>query len=301
MNAAILQKKTERQQFFVRNTFRSFFVPALISSVWLAVAGVADSVFIGNAIGAPGLAAISLGQPVYLFYNILSYGFSIGGSIHYAAALAQGHEEEGNRIFLSVVALLLIVYVVTASLGLLFLPQLMRLLGADPADGIVRTYIHTQLIFVPIMFCQGPFYYFVNADNGPKLAAAAMTLSGMLDALFSYVFVIHMKLGVAGSVYSTVVGAVVMLALTGWHIARRRGALRFGLMKIDWHTVALALAPSAPPPRPSATQNTPRATATSTLSWLSARTRPVSLTNTASGSLAGVLSTLPNPNMRPLS
>jgi Na+-driven multidrug efflux pump len=206
----------------------------------MAVAGVADSVFVGNAIGTEGLAAISLGQPVYLFYNILSYGFSIGGSIHYASKLAQGREEEGNRIFQSILKLLLAVYAVTVALGLLFLPQLMSALGADPADAVTRTYIRTQLIFVPIMFCQGPFYYFVNADNGPKLAAAAMTVSGLSDALFSYIFVYRMRLGVAGSVYSTVVGAVLMLCLTGWHIVSHKGALRFGRSQINWFAAGLS-------------------------------------------------------------
>lgn len=223
----------ERSRYFVRGAFRRFFVPALFSSFWLAVAGVVDSVFVGHGIGAGGLAAIGFGQPVYLFYNILSYGFSIGGSIHYASRLAEGREEEGNHIFHMILRLLLTVYLVTAALGLIFLPELMRLLGADPADELTHAYIRTQLIFVPVMFCQGPFYYFVNADNGPKTAALAMSVSGILDTIFSYVFILQMGLGVRGSVYSTVVGAVVMLSITGWHIVKKRGALRFGWTKLD--------------------------------------------------------------------
>ena len=92
------QLHRERSRYFVRGAFRRFFIPALFSSFWMAVAGVVDSVFVGNGIGTEGLAAIGFGQPVYLFYNILSYGFSIGGSIHYASKLAEGREEEGNRI-----------------------------------------------------------------------------------------------------------------------------------------------------------------------------------------------------------
>ncbi len=222
-----------RSRYFVGGAFRRFFIPALFSSFWLAVAGVVDSVFVGNGIGTAGLAAIGFGQPVYLFYNILSYGFSIGGSIHYAAKLAEGREEEGNRIFHTVLRLLLTVYIVTAALGLIFLPQLMRLLGADPGDELTYSYIRTQLLFVPLMFCQGPFFYFVNADNGPKTAALAMSISGILDTVFSYIFILRLGLGVRGSVYSTVVGAVVMLSITGWHIARRRGALRFVWTRMD--------------------------------------------------------------------
>ena len=84
----------KRSRYFVRGAFRRFYTPALLSSFWLAMAGVADSVFVGNGIGSSGLAAISLGAPIYLFYNILSYGFSIGGSIYFAGRLAEGREEE---------------------------------------------------------------------------------------------------------------------------------------------------------------------------------------------------------------
>ncbi|MBO4914274.1 MAG: hypothetical protein J5449_03625, partial [Oscillospiraceae bacterium] len=228
----------ERSRYFVRGAFTRFFVPALVSSFWIAVAGVVDSVFVGKGIGAEGLAAIGFGQPVYLFYNILSYGFSIGGSIHFASRLAEGRAEEGNRIFHTVLKLLLVIYAVTVALGLLFLPQLMSLLGADPADSLTRTYIRTQLIFVPVMFCQGPFYYFVNADNAPKQAALAMSVSGIVDTVFSYIFILQMGLGVSGSVYSTVVGAVLMLSITGWHIIGKKGALRFKWYKTDWKAVA---------------------------------------------------------------
>ena len=240
--AELTQQQIQHRQnrYFVRGAFHRFYIPAMLSTFWLAVAGVADSVFVGNGIGARGLAAISLGQPVYLFYNILSYGFSIGGSIHYAAKLAEGCEEEGRRIFLTIWKLLLFLYLVTVTLGLVFLPQLMKMLGADPADSVTRTYIRTQLIFVPIMFSQGPFYFFVNADNGPKTASIAMSLSGITDAVFSYIFVIRMKLGVAGSVYSTVVGALLMLAITGSHIARKKGALRFCRERMDWAAVRQA-------------------------------------------------------------
>ena len=227
----------DRGRYFVRGAFRRFYIPALLSSFWLAVAGVADSIFVGNGIGSAGLAAISLGQPIYLFYNILSYGFSIGGSIHYASALAEGHAEEGNRIFLTIWKLLLGIYLLTVALGLAFQPQLMRVLGANPSNGVHWTYIRTQLIFVPIMFCQGPFYFFVNADNGPKTAAVAMTVSGITDAIFSYIFIIRMRMGVEGSVYSTVVGAVLMLIITGSHIVRKKGELRFRREPMNWKTV----------------------------------------------------------------
>lgn len=141
-----------KELYFVKRTFRKFFLPSILSSLWIALGGVADCFFVGNGIGEEGLAAISFGMPVYLFYNILSYGMSIGGSIHFSASLARGDEKEGIHIFNTVFKCLLLLYAVTVVLALLFLPQFIRLLGADPSNEITRTYIRTQLIFIPVMF-----------------------------------------------------------------------------------------------------------------------------------------------------
>ena len=56
-----------RSQYFVKAAFRRFFIPSITSSLWIALAGFADCFLVGNSIGTNGLAAISLGQPIYLF------------------------------------------------------------------------------------------------------------------------------------------------------------------------------------------------------------------------------------------
>lgn len=94
-----------------------------------------------------------------------------------------------------------------------------------------------QLLLVPVMFCQGPFYYFVNCDNDPKLAAVAFVTSNTLDIVFNYVFVVWMDMGVAGSVYSTGLGAAVMIAISLIHFFKKRGCLRFCWPKYQIRTV----------------------------------------------------------------
>ena len=220
----------DRERSFVDSAFRRFFIPSFLSSLGLALGGMVDCLVVGTKLGPEGLSAISLGIPVYMFYNLLSYGFSIGGSIHYASALGDGRPEEGVRLFNNVLRALLGVYLVTAALGILFLPQLLRLLGADPAYpevyAIAERYVRVQLICVPVMFCQGPFYYFVHCDDAPKRAAAALVTSNIVDIVLNYVFVIRMDMGAEGSVWSTAVGAVFCLVICMSHIVRREGALR---------------------------------------------------------------------------
>lgn len=223
--------QNQRESVFVRKSFRRFFVPSLLSCLGIAVGGLADCVFVGNAIGPVGLTAISIGQPVYMVFNTISYSLSIGGSIHYSTALSEGRAEDGNRIFNNVLRTALAIYIVLCSLGLIFLPQVLTFLGAgapgtevwDNCEQLVRA----QLLLVPVMYCQGPFMYFINSDNNPKLSSLAFVTSNTIDVIFNYVFVVVMDLGVAGSVYSTGLGAGVMVLISLTHFIRKKGNLRF--------------------------------------------------------------------------
>ena len=220
-----------RETVFVRKSFYSFFLPSLLSCLGIAAGGLADCIFVGNTIGPVGMTAISIGQPVYMLFNTISYSLSIGGSIHYANALSEGKEEEGNRIFSNVLRTDLFLNITLCILGLLFLPQVLTFLGAGAPGTEVwancEALVRAQLLLVPVMFCQGPFYYFVNCDNDPKLAAVAFVTSNTLDIVFNYVFVVWMDMGVAGSVYSTGLGAAVMIVISLFHFIQKRGCLRF--------------------------------------------------------------------------
>ena len=237
-------KLSLQETVFVRKSFYRFFLPSLLSCLGIAAGGLADCIFVGNTIGPVGMTAISIGQPVYMLFNTISCSLSIGGSIHYANALSEGKQDEGNRIFSNVLCTDLLLNILICALGLIFLPQVLTFLGAgtpgtevwDNCEALVRA----QLTLVPIMFCQGPFYYFVNCDNNPKLAAAAFVTSNTLDIVFNYVFVVLMDMGVAGSVYSTALGASVMILISLTHFMKKRGCLRFRWCKYQFSTVFTA-------------------------------------------------------------
>ena len=224
-------RPSSRETVFVRKSFYRFFLPSLLSCLGIAAGGLADCIFVGNAVGPVGMTAISIAQPIYMLFNTISYSLSIGGSIRYANVLSEGREEDGNRIFADVLRTDLFLNVTLCALGLLFLPQVLTFLGAGEPGTEVWAYsealVRAQLLLVPVMFCQGPFYYFVNCDNDPKLAAVAFVTSNTLDILFNYIFVVRLDIGVAGSVYSTGIGAAVMILISLTHFFKKRGCLRF--------------------------------------------------------------------------
>ena len=69
-------KRSTRENIFVRKSFYSFFLPSLLSCLGIAIGGLADCVFVGNAIGTVGLtlgattqvSPVSQGILIFLMY-----------------------------------------------------------------------------------------------------------------------------------------------------------------------------------------------------------------------------------------
>ncbi len=223
------------EQVFVKKAFRKFFVPSVLSSLGLAVGGLADCFFVGSQIGADGLAAIGFGAPIYALYSLISVGISTGASIHYSVALSEGDEKRGKDIFHNTLLFNFLILLVLSALGCLFLPQVLSVLGVSRDSAIyplVHQYAGAQLCFGPIMFMQAPFYYFVHSDNNPKLAAAALVTANIVDVVLNYLLIVVLKVGIVGAVYSTVCAAVVTISLCMLHLFSRKTVLGFGRFHI---------------------------------------------------------------------
>ena len=70
--------RNKEEQIFVKKAFNRFFIPSVLSSLGLAVGGLADCFFVGSQIGADGLAVIGFGAPIYALYSLISIGISTG-------------------------------------------------------------------------------------------------------------------------------------------------------------------------------------------------------------------------------
>ena len=60
-----------------------------LASLGLVAANIMDAVVVGRQMGASGLAAIGMVSPIYVLYNILGYGFSVGGAVTFSKLMGK--------------------------------------------------------------------------------------------------------------------------------------------------------------------------------------------------------------------
>lgn len=218
-----------KKRWFERRLFLKFFLPALFSSLGLAIGGIADSLYIGRTLSDSGLFILGAASPVYMIFSTISLGIASGGAIHFAASLSEGKEEKGNAIFWSVAVINFLVISLLCLLGLIWIRPLVGLLGCKEdmeAYPDMLRYVRLMLLTAPILFMQAPLQYFVHTDNSPKLASAALVIGNVCDCAFGFVFIVVLRFGVIGSIWSTVCGAVVMESICLSHFLRGTGTLK---------------------------------------------------------------------------
>lgn len=220
----------KQDTLFVKKLFMRFLLPALFSSLALAVGSVADSLYVGSKLGESGLFIIGSAYPLYMVFTTLTVGMASGGAVHFNARLGEGKEEEARRIFFATLFYDFCGICLLAALGLALRDPLVRLLGAR-GDGVsyqeFRGYVTWMLVCSPVLFLQAPLQYFVYADGNPKLASAALVAGNVCDCVCGFLFIVVFDMGVNGSVFSTLCGALVMEGICLIHFFRGKGALGF--------------------------------------------------------------------------
>ncbi len=201
-----------KDQWFVKRLFWKFFTSSLLCSLSMAGISLVNSLYIGNTLGEDGLFILGAAAPVYMIYSMISVGIAGGGTTHYATALSQGNEREGNRIFFSVVAVNLILVLLVSAVGLLFLDRVLQLLGCpkdSPHFPAMRSHVSLIFLVAPIQFMQAPLCNFVHS-TAPNKAAFSLIAGFSVTCIAGLFLIVLGNAGVNGSVWAAVLGALVM-------------------------------------------------------------------------------------------
>ena len=221
---------------FTVKMFRRLWTPAILSSLGWALSDMADAVVVGQKLGSVGLAAIGLILPVYMINCMFAHGLGLGGSVRYSRLLGEGKREEAEKSFGGIFWLALILSVLTAVLGNIFIGGLLRLLGTVPADGELYTatkdYLRILISATPLFYMSNIFNYYLRNNESQKLAGVGSIVGNICDIGFNVILVIFAGMGTAGAALSTLIGQVIAIAIYLPGFFKKNSPLRFTLISI---------------------------------------------------------------------
>ena len=197
-----------------RKTFFQFVIPSVMAFALSGVYTIVDGFFIGNSLGDPGLASITLGCPISAFIQAVGTGVGLSGAIRFTILRGQREEENAASCMSSTILLLTVVSFLLTCLVLLFLAPLLRLLGAE-GDLLPLTAEYVKIIALGAVFqifATGLVPFIRNLD-GAAFAMIAMIAGFLTNILLDYLFVWVLPWGMGGAAWATIIGqGVTMLA-----------------------------------------------------------------------------------------
>ena len=187
-----------------------FAVPSTISVLVNAVYNIVDQIFIGQGVGYLGNAATTVTFPIITIIMAFATLLGSGGSAYAAIKLGQKREREAERTLNNNFSLAVILGIILAVAGLIFMEPLLRLFGAtDTILPYAKDYASILLIGVPFSVIGPCLSNMARTDGSPKLSMYGILIGAVLNTILDpiYIFVLHW--GVKGAALATITSQII--------------------------------------------------------------------------------------------
>lgn len=166
---------------------------------------IVDRVFVGNYVGATGLAAMNAAMPISMIIFAISILIGRGTAVLYSIELGKKNYEEAQKFFGMSMLIYLVASAVITTVGLLFLDPLLHLFGIPPeALPYGRSYLSVSLygtIFVMLGFQNN----LIRGEGYSGLAMWTQVIGAVMNVGLDWLFVAVFSWGMAGAAWATVI------------------------------------------------------------------------------------------------
>lgn len=199
---------------------------ALTASVYLA--GIVDSMMVGQLLGTEALSAISLTSPVLFLKEILPSIFVFGGNTLALMYKGRRENELANRVYTLSLLMGLLLSGGLAALGILFAgPTASLLASGGELTSLAAAYLVPLWALSPFTMALNHCSAFARTDGLKSLAAALPIVANLINLTCDYLYMKVFGLGVAGAGWATVTGYAGGLVLVVFYLRSKQRSVHF--------------------------------------------------------------------------
>lgn len=217
-----------------------FSLPIVFASVLQLLFNTADMIVVGKFGSGGSLAAVGATNSITnLFVNVF-LGVSLGAGAQTARCYGSDDSDGAHKTVHTSVALGLISGLFISVLGIILAPYLLRMMDC-PSDVIGKS-----TLYMRIYFCGMPFSMLYNFESAilravgdSKRPLYYIATAGVVNVGLNLIFVIFLKMDVAGVATATVISQIISVALTTRALLLDDGMIKLELKKIKIHIIEL--------------------------------------------------------------
>lgn len=196
-------------QFNFKRLLR-FTVPSVAMMIFTSIYGVVDGFFVSNFAGKTQFAAVNFIMPLLMIMGAVGFMLGTGGSALVAKTMGEGHNEKAKRLFSLFIYVAIILGIVIAVIGFIFIRPAASLLGAEGTmlDDCVL-YGRIILVAVPFFIIQQAFQSFFITAQMPQLGLFVTLVAGGTNMVLDALFMAGFSWGVAGAAAATTISQMI--------------------------------------------------------------------------------------------
>lgn len=203
-----------------------FVLPSITMMIFTSIYGVVDGLFVSNYAGKTPFAAVNLIMPFPMLLGALGFMVGTGGSAIVSKTLGEGKKELANRYFSMLVYFAIAASLLLTILGILCIPKIAKMLGAD------KEMLHYCVIYgtilllaLPAFVLQNVFQSFLVTAEKPDLGLKITVIAGITNMALDYLFIAVFHWGIAGAAVATALSQIVGGIIPLCYFARPNNSL----------------------------------------------------------------------------
>ena len=214
-----------------------FSAPAVAGMFVNALFNIISRIYVGQDVGAIGIAAITVIFPIGLLYMGFSALIGIGSNALFSIRLGEKRHEEALRVLGNGFILLIIVAGLVTTTSYIFLDPLLHFCGADD-EILPYSHLYATWVFPGyFLFAIGAgMNHFIRSSGRPKTAMATQFIGAFVNLVAAPLFIFKMGLGIKGAALATVCGQVISFSWVMYCLTGHRAVYR-----LMWHNFKLKL------------------------------------------------------------
>ena len=218
--------KIQLSEHFTYNKLLRFVFPSIVMMIFTSIYSVVDGLFVSNFVGKTALASINLILPFLMGLSALGFMIGTGGSAIVAKTLGEGDPKRANSYFSMLVYVTAIGGIILALLGMLLVPSVASLLGAE-GELLSNCILYGRISFIslPAFMLQNVFQSFFVTAEKPKLGLAVIITAGVTNMILDLLFVGILGFGLPGAAVATVCGEMIGGLFPVFYFSRKNSSL----------------------------------------------------------------------------
>ncbi len=191
----------------INKKFFQFLLPSLLSGLAMSLNEFVDSIIVSQLLGASAMSMVGMASPIMFLFAILSIMLGVGGSVIYEEYAGKQEKEKSEKVFSTVMIVSVIISVMIAVTGIVFIDQLSEMMCVDQAlIPVFKPYtiilILSGVLIIPLQTVAS----FFPAFGSPQTGTIINILANGVNLLMDVIYIRFFSTGLKGAAMATFTG-----------------------------------------------------------------------------------------------